>query len=44
MASAAGLVAMLVGDGMADAAGLLLAIAPLAYGVRAVLASRRSRV
>lgn len=31
---------MLVGDGLADVAGLLIAAAPLIYGLGAVLARR----
>ena len=40
VASAAGLVMMLMGDGMMDAAGFLVAIAPYAYGVVCVLRRR----
>lgn len=40
VASAAGLVLMLVGEGVADVVGFLVAIVPLAYGVGAALARR----
>lgn len=43
VASAAGLVVMLLGDGTADLLGFLIAVVPLAYAVSSVVARRRER-
>ncbi|HWB18217.1 MAG TPA: hypothetical protein VG538_17565 [Vicinamibacterales bacterium] len=43
LASAAGLVVMLIGDGALDVVGLLIAIAPLAYGLAATIRRRERR-
>ncbi len=42
-ASITGLAVMLIGDGVLDALGLLVAMAPLAYGVVALFARRHWR-
>jgi hypothetical protein len=41
IASATGLIVMLLGEGAVDALGLLIAIAPVAHGLGAALMRRR---
>jgi hypothetical protein len=43
VASAAGLVVMLLSDGKADLVGFFIAVVPVAYAISAVIAHRRER-